>query len=172
MELDINVDGQHLIHEGKIPEAQEFMLQGREEIFETPSDHLKREELLERLLKIQDRTLRPLPLPGINTTPAALPYKAGINLWGIEIVSGDGLFGGYNLINAGAAAVTVLFFDGYDSSGTYLGGEVLTAAGTNGSAITRYPIIPIKLDNALFVGFSGAALDVAKTLGSVYMIRE
>lgn len=168
MELDIDVNGQHLIHEGKLPEAQEFVFQGKERIYETPHLHLKTEQLLERLLKVQDRTLRPIPLPGINTTPAALVYKAGLSLWGIQVVSGEGLYGGFALFNAGAAVVNVFLFDGYDASGTPLLTKTLSPLVDK----EFYPPVPIKLDSGLFVGFSGASLDVAKTLGTFYMVRE
>lgn len=168
MELDINLEGHHLTHEGKIAEAQEYLLQGHELIFETPEEGESRRKLLESLLKVQDRTLRAMPLPAINTTPAALAYKSGLNLWGIQILGGEGLLGGYSFFNPGGAAVDVFLFDGTDQSGKLLVPESLATL----ASVVRHPPTPWKLDNGLFIGVSGSSANVALLLGSIYVIRE
>lgn len=168
MDLDINVGEHHLTHEGKLPEAQEFMLQGKEIIYETPSEHLDRLQVLQRLLKLQDRTLRPVPVPGINTSNAAIAYKAGLNLWGIQLLSAEGLLGGYNFFNGGATQVEVLFFDGGDSSGNLLISKAIPSLGDR----EIYFPWSMKLNNGLFIGFAGTAAAVALTIGTVFTILE
>ena len=167
MEFDIDINGHHLAHEGKLPEAQEFLLQGHVPIFEEPSDHASQLEVLRKTNKLLDRYLVAVPITTANV--GFLAWKIGLGLYGTQIISGEGELGGISAYNAGTTGVYLFVFDGNDAAA----GTLLFPLGVSSfTASNLFLPIPIKFNNGLFIGFAGTAANIALTTGSIHIIRE
>lgn len=169
MEFDINLEGHSLTHEGKLPEAQEFLLQGHVPIFETPSDHASQLEVLRKTNKLLDRFAFPVQVPNINTTLASILWKNGLYLWSVQVISGEGTLAGYSVMNLGATAIQVVLFDGND----FIGGTPIVQEVLQSYVSKTVPLpTPIKYNNGMLLGFSGTAAAAALFFGSLHIIRE
>ena len=170
MEFDINLDGHSLTHEGKLPEAQEFLLQGKELLRETPTDHLTTLATLNRIAKLLDTQVIANNLPNLNSSTNVQVYK-NLNVYLTPLIQGHALFAGFLANSFGASAqIPILFFDGYDTNSPMIASQNIDVTGR----IFNSPLFPtpIKINTALAVGISCIAADALKIFGSYYLVQE
>lgn len=175
--MDLNHDAIHVPFQGKGAEFQEFAIPGT--IFSSDEvgreDHVK--NLLETLVRQNDRVLVPVALPGV---PTGNPINwKGLTLYGVQVVQQANKWGGYSvtLPPTATAPVQMFIFDGVDTSANMIFSDTIynassIATPTDSECNPLFPI-PMRISAGLYVAFATATIaNLALLRGSFFTIED
>lgn len=160
----------HVPHHGKSPETQEITIPGMEPVLDVElSDQKSFKRELELINRQLGKSLTAVSVPGVASS-ISTSFR-GTTIYGTQIISGEGLLGGWLLTAVGAAAaINGYLFDGNDANGNFMAPIPMpnTALVTPGV----WPPSPIRFHNGLWLGLAGTTTDFAFLRGAFYIVQE